>query len=57
MCFIVALISTVVIWSYDKKLKGNLNMSPKQRKEYEDARYDRNINNTFWYECVTKDIM
>lgn len=43
MFFVVALISTAVIWAYDKKLKGNLNMSPKQRKEYEDARYGRNI--------------
>jgi len=30
----VALIATCIIWAYDKKTKGNLNMSPAQRTQY-----------------------
>uniref|UniRef100_A0A0K8WHX6 Lysosomal dipeptide transporter MFSD1 n=1 Tax=Bactrocera latifrons TaxID=174628 RepID=A0A0K8WHX6_BACLA len=33
----VALISTCVIWGYDKKVKGNLNMTPAQRVQYASA--------------------
>ncbi|ALC44413.1 CG8602 [Drosophila busckii] len=33
----IALIATCVIWAYDKKHRGNLNMSPRQRASYVNA--------------------
>ncbi|XP_034655763.1 major facilitator superfamily domain-containing protein 1 [Drosophila subobscura] len=33
----VALIATAVIWAYDRKQKGNLNMTPQQRAQYVSA--------------------
>lgn len=32
----IAFLATIIIWIYDKKTKGNLNMSPSQRKELSD---------------------
>lgn len=36
---LVALIATCVIFVYDRKTHGNLNMSPAQRVEYNNAMY------------------
>lgn len=34
---LVALVATFVIFVYDRKTRGNLNMSPAQRAEYNNA--------------------
>ncbi|XP_037958170.1 major facilitator superfamily domain-containing protein 1 isoform X2 [Teleopsis dalmanni] len=37
----IALIATCIIWAYDKKIKGNLNMTPAQRVQYSNTMYDK----------------